>query len=144
MKNILFACTFALLGSVSSRAQNSQDLTRITAAIQTFSRAADQQDASALDGVLHPQYRAVVHRVFGSSDLSLMDKSLYLQLIRDKKIGGDTRDIHLLEVDVVHNIAQVRAVLQGKALRFQTYISLVKLEDGTWQIISDMPDITKA
>lgn len=36
-----------------------------------------------------------------------MDKVLYLQLIRDKKIGGDTREVQLLQVDVVKNIATV-------------------------------------
>lgn len=124
-------------------AQNHQDLTKIDEAIRAFAKAGDQQDVRILEKVLHPEYRAVVHRAFGSPDLSLMDKTLYLQLMRDKKIGGDTREVYVLQVDLTNNIATVNAVFQGKMLRFNTYISLLKLENGDWQIIGDMPDISK-
>ncbi len=132
-----------LLASFISQAQSTSDLDKIQAAVVSFAQAADQQDAARLDLLLHPQYRAVVHRVFGGKELSLMDKATYLQLIRDKKIGGDTRKVTLLQTDVVNNIAQVRAVFEGKELRFTTYVSLVKLESGEWQVVGDMPDIVK-
>jgi Putative lumazine-binding len=144
MTKALFALVFIVFGHYIAYTQNGQDLAKISGAVHAFSQAGDSQDAARLDLVLHPQFRAVVHRAFGSPELSLMDKSLYLQLMRDKKIGGDKREVHLLEVDVVNNIAQVRVLLLGKALRFHTYISLVKLDDGSWQIVGDMPDISKA
>ncbi len=127
-----------------SYGQDSQDLTKIGETVRAFSLSGDQQDVGRLDALLHPQFRAVVHRAMGSADLSLMDKATYLQLMRDKKIGGDNREVHILQVDVMNNVAQVRAIFQGKVLRFNTYISLVKLENGNWQIVGDMPDISKA
>lgn len=63
--------------------------------------------------------------------------------MRDKKIGGDTREVHILDTEITNNIATVKAIFQGKALRFTTYISLVKLENGAWQIIGDLPHIEK-
>ncbi len=144
MKKALFATILLMLTQLIGSAQSGQDLTKIGDAVRAFAAFGDKQDAAGLDKILHPQYRAVVHRAFGSTDLSLMDKALYLQLMRDKKIGGDTREVHLLQVDVVNNIANVRAIFQGKALLFNTYISLVKLENGDWQVVGDMPDISKA
>lgn len=73
--------------------------------------------------------------------LCVTDKASYLQLIRDKKIGGDTREVHLLQMEATQNVAHVKAILKGKALVFTTYFSLVKLPNGTWQIVEDMPHI---
>lgn len=143
MKNPLFSFTILMLASCASPAQNSTDLSNIDEAVRAFARGSDQQDAAGLDKVLHPQFRAVVNRAFGSADVSLMDKAAYLQLIRDKKIGGDTRDVHLVQTDITNNIATVKAIFQGKLLRFTTFVSLVKLPDGTWQVVGDMPDIEK-
>lgn len=124
-------------------AQNTSDLAKISEVVHAFSAAGDKQDASLLETVLHPQFRAVVHRFMGASDVILMDKANFLQLIRDKKIGGDKREVHILHTEITNNIATVKAILEGKALRFTNYISLVKLENGSWQIVSDMPDVEK-
>jgi hypothetical protein len=143
MKKALFSILLITMTQIMGCAQSSEDLTKISEAVNTFAMAADQQNADRLDKILHPQYRAVVHRLFGGTDVSLMDKALYLQLIRDKKIGGDKRTVHLIDVDVVNNIATVKALFQGKELKFTTFVSLLKLPDGTWQIVGDMPNIEK-
>lgn len=53
------------------------------------------------------------------------------------------REVYLLQTDLGNNIASVKAILSGKVLRFTTFISLVKLPSGDWQIVSDMPQIEK-
>lgn len=131
------------IACVGCQAQDVKDVAKIETAVRQFSTGGDRQDAVQLDKVLHPQFRAVVNRIFGAPDLSLMDKATYLQLMKDKKIGGDAREVTLLQTDVEGNIATVKAVLQGKALRFTTFISLVKLPSGEWQVVGDMPDIAK-
>jgi Putative lumazine-binding len=132
-----------LFGGLISQAQQAADLAKIEAVVREFSAAGDKQDVTRLGKILHPQYRAVVNRLFGSTELSLMDRALYLQLISDKKIGGDTREVFLLQIDLVGNTASVKSIFRGKVLNFTTFVSLVKLPDGTWQIISDMPEIEK-
>lgn len=126
-----------------STAQTGQDLTKINAIIQEYAQAGDQRDVARLETILHPQYRSLVHRAFGGADLNVMDKATYLQLITDKKIGGDSRKVHILHVDVNGNVAQVKAILQGNVLKFTTYISLVKMADDSWRIVGDMPQIEK-
>lgn len=134
---------FSMLACSALQAQDHQDLAGIETAVHDFARLGDQQDAKALDQLLHPQFRAVVNRLFGAEEVSLMDKAAYLQLIKDKKIGGDKRGVYILSVDVVNNNATVKARFEGKALRFTTFLSLVKNTDGGWQVIGDMPDIEK-
>jgi len=143
MKKNMFLLSMILAGIFPATAQNATDLAKIEAVVTTFSNAGDLQDALKLDKILHPQFRAVVNRAFGSSDLSLMDKAIYLQLMKDKKIGGDKREVFLLQTDIGKNIATVKAILQGRELRFTTFISLVKLENGEWQIVGDFPEIEK-
>ena len=134
---------FSMMACTAIQAQDRQDLAAIETAVHDFVRLGDQQNSQGLDRLLHPQFRAVVNRLFGAEEVSLMDKSVYLQLIKDKKIGGDKRDVYILSVDVVNKNATVKARFEGKALRFTTFLSLVKNVDGSWQVIGDMPDIEK-
>lgn len=143
MEKMMIVCSILLFGCLIGTAQDAKDLAKIEALVQNFSSAGDRQDAPELDKILHPQFRAVVHRLFDSPELSLMDKALYLQLMKDKKIGGDQRAAYVLQTDLEGNIAHVKAVFEGKTLRFTTFISLVKLENGEWQIVDDMPKIEK-
>jgi Putative lumazine-binding len=143
MKHFMIFMTLFVFCAAAVQAQTVTDLSKIEAAVRQFSAGGDKQDVAVLDKVLHPQFRAVVNRAFGSPDLSLMDKSLYLQLMKDKKIGGDQREVYLLQTDIGENTALVKAIFHGKSLRFTTFISLVKLPTGEWQIVGDMPEIVK-
>ncbi|GAB4415539.1 MAG: hypothetical protein OHK0039_24200 [Bacteroidia bacterium] len=142
-KTALIAAMLWSVACTQSPAQPTQDLAAVEAAVRAFAHMGDVQDADGLDRLLHPQFRAVVNRLFGSDEVSIMDKNLYLQLIRDEKIGGDQRQVHLVSVDVVNNQATVHAVLEGKALRFVTFVSLIKTADGRWQVVGDLPDIAQ-
>ena len=143
MKKAMFSLSFLMLGCFAGSAQNAADLAKIEAVTRLFSAAGDHRDVVQLDRILHPQYRAVANRFLGSPDLTLMDKTSYLQLMKDKKIGGDSREVFILHTDLGHQVATVKAVFQGKILRFTTFISLVKLENGDWQIVGDMPEVEK-
>ncbi len=130
-----------LLFPVFSFAQSSEDWDQIRTVVEAFSAAGDQQDAAALESLLHPGFRSVVHRAFGSEETSLMTRDVYLQLIREKKIGGDKRNVYLLQMDQLQNLAQVKVIMAGEKLHFTSYLSLVKLPDGRWQIVGDLPVI---
>ena len=140
MKSLMFFFLASII-SVNIQAQESNDLVAIEQAVRDFSAASDQRSPEKLEMILHPEFRAVVNRLFGSEEVSLMDKATYLQLIKDGKIGGDQRTVHILQLEVVENNATVRAILAGKAMHFTTFLSLVKNADGKWQVISDFPHI---
>lgn len=139
---IFLAVTF--MSAVGLKAQESADLLAIQTAVTNFMHFGDQQDAKALAAILHPEFRTVANRLFGAEEVSLMSKDVYLQLIKDKKIGGDERKLYILEMEVVGNNATVKAVMEGKVLQFTTFLSLVKSTQGDWKIIGDFPHIEKA
>lgn len=143
MKSLLLFFLAAGLG-FQLPAQDGEDLLAVEKAIEQFSAAGDQRDLGQLEKLLHPDFRTVVNRQFGSEEVSLMSKAVYLQLVKDEKIGGDQRQVHFLGVNVVGNNATVHALLLGSKLRFTSFFSLVKAANGDWQIIGDFPHIEPA
>ena len=141
MKTALFASFVLMLAPKATSAQTNDDIIDIEVVVQAFAAAGDLQDAQALEQILHPYYRSVVHRVMGSPDTKVLDKATYVQLMRDKKIGGDKRTVKILHTEVEQNTAVVKAVLTGQTLKFTTFLSLVRLPEGGWQIVSDMPQV---
>ena len=116
---------------------------KIVSAVNQFVKASDNRNAANLNKVLHHEFRAMVNRLFGSEDMSIMTKDTYLSLIKEEKIGGDDRKVNILKVDVVNHNAYVKAELHGKEYKFTTYILLAERPKGNWQVVSDMPFIEK-
>jgi hypothetical protein len=121
---------------------NTQEEKVVIEAIQGFIQGADERDQSRLEQVLHPEFRVVANRLMGSNTLRIIDRSLYLQLIKEGKLGGDQRTVEIGYVHIVENNATARVKIKGKALTFQSLYHLVKTETGTWQLIEDLPYAT--
>lgn len=115
---------------------------KIIQSVNTYIEAGDSRNAPQLDAVLHSNFRAVFNQLLGSNEVKIVSKELYLQLIADGKLGGDTRKLEILSVDIVENNATVKVKLIGKTLTFQSFYQLIKV-DGNWQLIQDLPYATK-
>lgn len=127
------------LGAVHAQTEKEE----VKKVITQFTQAADQQDADGVATLLHEDFRVVMNQLFGSSDVSFMNKIVYVQLIRDKKMGGDKRTIEFVSVDVVNQNASVKVLLKGKTMVFESLLHLIKTADGKWQLINDLPFATK-
>ncbi|MEQ8325015.1 MAG: nuclear transport factor 2 family protein [Vicingaceae bacterium] len=119
------------------------DKTKVIKALKSFVEAADRQDPDQLSQILDANFRAVVNRAFGSEEVSIMDKITYLDLIKQKKIGGDKREVSIIRVDITGNNACVHSVLKGSHLIFNTFTDLIRDSNGNWYVINDMPHIDK-
>ncbi|MEP2670880.1 MAG: nuclear transport factor 2 family protein [Cyclobacteriaceae bacterium] len=124
-----------------SKAQTEKE--EVKNVITQFVQAADQQDAEQVASILHEDFRVVMNQLFGSNEVSTMSKSVYVQLIRDKKMGGEKRTIDFVSVDVVNQNASVKVLLKGKTMVFESLLHLIKTTDGKWQLINDLPFATK-
>ncbi len=142
MKSILLVISLLVIGNPAEK-KKGKDLEKISEAIHHFVSAADQRNSAEMDKVLHKDFRAVVNRLFGSTEVSIMNKTLYLDLLKQGKIGGDNRTVEINSVNLEGNNAVVRASFSGKELKFNTFIQLVKDTEGHWSLISDMPLIEK-
>lgn len=141
MKTLITILTFTMMINLSTHAQT--DKIAIEQLITQFAKAGDQRDAVSLKNLLHDDFRLVMNRLFGSEKVDLLGKSAYLKMIEEGKIGGDTRTLKILSIDITQNNAMAKAALKGKALTFESYYQLVKNGEGQWQLINDLPFATK-
>jgi hypothetical protein len=115
---------------------------KIIQSVKTYIAAGDSRNAAQLDTVLYSNFRAVFNQLLGSNEVKIVSKELYLQLIADGKLGGDSRSVDILAVDIVENNATVKAKLKGETLTFESFYQLIKV-NGSWQLIQDLPFATK-
>lgn len=111
--------------------------------ITRFVEAADAQNAEELAEVLDEKFRLILNQLLGSSEVTAMDRQTYLQLIKDKKLGGDKRSIEFVSLEVMNQNASVRVKLKGSVLAFESFIQLIKTPEGKWKLINDLPYASK-
>ena len=115
---------------------------QIIEAVQQYITAGDLRNPESLDSILHPQFRVVANQLLGNSEVSIITKDQYLQLVRAGKLGGDNRTVETTSVQIIHNNAAVTVKLKGKALSFESLYHLIKI-NNTWQIVEDLPYAVK-
>jgi len=137
---ILFMMVFSAISSLN--AQDRNEGKKIQNAIRQWAQAADAQNADAAAIHLDTHYRIVMNRLMGSPDVRTVDKETYLQMLRDKKLGGDARTLKFKRIKVVGSTASVELEMTGKKLHFQSLIQLIQDAEGNWKLVSDVPQIT--
>ncbi|KAA1241568.1 nuclear transport factor 2 family protein [Aquimarina sp. RZ0] len=124
----------ASIGFSQTKEQNA-----IKQTIISFSKAADKNDTKALDTYLDDNYRVVMNRLFGSKKVVVLPKSAYLDKIRTKEWGGDTRKVTFENVIVNNTAASAKVIFKGTKATFVSLINMVKDTNGNWKLISDTP-----
>ncbi len=104
-------------------------------AVHHFAMAGDRQDVAALASVLHDDFR-VSFVVEGADEASQLTRAQYLDMVKSKKLGGDTRRVELLKLDVQGNLAFARVRLTGQKASFECMQTLLK-RAGEWKMLSD-------
>lgn len=127
-----------MLLSACATAQQSET-EAIKATIKNFSNAGDFNDAKTLDKYLDENYRVVMNQLFGSTEVVIMPRSVYLEKIASKEFGGDSRDITIEKVLVNGNTASAKVTFKGTKMTFVSIVTLVKHQNGEWKMLSDVP-----
>ena len=136
MRKVLFLSLIGLMSSFSVPFTD-DDKSAITKVINEFSIAGDQNDVSSLSVLLNEHYRITMNQLFGSTEISVMNKTTYLEMIDQKKFGGDKRAIEIISIEVLGNNAFAHVHLKGVKANFNSVFGLVKTADKKWQLISD-------
>lgn len=137
-KSILVGC-LAVLGFAASAQKTAEKAVKET--VIAFAKAGDAQDAALLATYLDAHYRVVMNRLFGSSELSVLSREVYLEKISSKVFGGDTRTFEFLEIAVNGNTAVVRVNMNGSKMKTCSTLLLAQNESGKWLLVCDMPVI---
>ncbi|MEQ8475307.1 nuclear transport factor 2 family protein [Fulvivirga sp.] len=136
-KSILIGLIGMLLSACATAQQSETEA--IKATIKNFSNAGDFNDAKTLDKYLDENYRVVMNQLFGSTEVVIMPRSVYLEKIASKEFGGDSRDITIEKVLVNGNTASAKVTFKGTKMTFVSIVTLVKHQNGEWKMLSDVP-----
>jgi hypothetical protein len=115
--------------SAEARAPSAQE------AALAFVAAGDRQDIAGLDQVLHPSFR-VLFVTAGKTGETELSRAQYLQLVRDKKLGGDTRTVEVVSAETVDRVSFLRLRIRGKQSSFETLETWVEVGER-WLLASD-------
>ena len=129
---------FALFMTAGYNAQSS-DEKAITETIIGFSKAGDKNDADKLATHLDDNYRIVMNRLFGSSEVSVMTKDIYLEKIRTKEYGGDNRKVEIESIVLNGSTASAKVSFVGSKMTFVSILVLIKDGNNEWKLVSDVP-----
>ena len=125
----LSACAFA----------GTNDKADIKKIITKFSKAGDNQNAAKLESFLDDNYRVIMNRLFGSKSVGILPKAAYLEKIKKKEFGGDTRKVTIKNITINGTSATAHVHYDGKKADFASLITFVQNEKGEWKIIADVP-----
>jgi len=138
MNKIILMSIFALFTAASCYAQNS-DEKAIKQTIIGFSKAGDVYDADKLATYLDNSYRIVMNRLFGSTEVTIMPKDVYLEKIKTKEYGGDNRKVDIESITLNGTTASAKVSFIGTKMTFLSILTLIKDGDNQWKIVSDIP-----
>ncbi len=134
-----------LMGILTSTAAFSQkeEIKKVKNVITAFAKAADTNDADQLSTYLDKNFRVVMNRLFGSTEVSILTKEVYVEKIRSKEYGGDKRTVTIENVVINGNTSSAQVTFKGEKMTFVSLITLVQNEAGDWKLVSDMPIVIK-
>ncbi|UII20715.1 nuclear transport factor 2 family protein [Fulvivirga ligni] len=118
------------------------DKLRIEQAIKDFVRGGDNSDTTLLDRVLHKDFRVTNNGFMGTSGVTIIDKSQYLDNIEKGVFGGLPREMEILQLDQSDKIASVKLKIESSENNFISYNSLVLDADNEWKIINNLAVVT--
>lgn len=113
---------------------------QIIESVKDFIEGADQADVSRISSALHDQYTNVQNGYFGKPGVVVIDKQSYIDHVATGKFGGSKRQLEIISINVLGDIAMVHASMTSPVLKFESYISLV-LEQSQWKVIGNFPKV---
>lgn len=143
MKNVVFTSILLFVFHFIYSHNYDNHMKEIENLIKEFVQAGDSRDVLKMDQLLEQNFRTVLNQAFGGTEIQTLDKSTYMQLLKDEKLGGDQRNFSIESVDIEGKNAFVKVTLTGTKMIFVSHLSLVLNEKGEWKIIQDLPNILK-
>lgn len=129
----------AIFSIVTMGRAQKQETAKIMEVITAFSKAGDEYDYKSLDNYLDDNYRVIMNRLFGSKEVVVMPKAVYLAKIKSKEFGGDKRSLSFKDISINGSTASAEVSFVGSKMAFNSIILLAKDEKDAWKLISDVP-----
>lgn len=121
---------------------SSPEETSVKNVIEKFVTASENNDASALDGILFKEFSFVKYNTFTKSQTPLT-KGEYLDMVKKGTIGAWKSNLNISSVDVHDNTAVAKVELTDTRVKESGFLTLIKV-DGNWQILSGVYSLEAA
>lgn len=139
MKHFVIILLPFIMITFQSLGQTHQEKIQIENLVKEFALMGEQQDAEQLNDLLHDEFRIVMNQLFGSKEVSIMTKQLYLQKIKDKEFGGDKKTVVLSDLSILGNNASAKVQFKGEKTSFTSLIHFVRNIMDEWKLIEEIP-----
>lgn len=110
----------------------------IAAVVEAFIQGADNRNLAQLESALHADFRVVVNQFMGGEDAAVLPRAVYLDMIKEEKLGGTARSWEITEIKITKHTGTVDLVMESESAHFRSHLNLVQHQDGSWKIISDL------
>ncbi|WP_350285148.1 nuclear transport factor 2 family protein [uncultured Croceitalea sp.] len=135
-KTVVSVLFFALAFGIGHAQDSKKEIKRV--ALQ-FVKGADVQDGKILESVLEPKS---LQYVLMGGKLNLFSAKDYIQMVKDKKLGGKPRKITFRHAELLgDNMAVVVLNAVSEEYDFLYQLSMTKLDDGKWDIVGITAEI---
>ena len=141
MKNVILLSLLSMMG-ISQLKAGDADESAIKKVIIEFAKAGDENNVLKLELCLDTNYRVVMNQLFGSSEVAVVPRTVYLQKIKSKEWGGDNRTATIKSIEVNGKTAMAKVIFKGEKMTFVSLMTLVKDAKGNWKLVSDVPVIS--
>lgn len=141
MKYVIFLSLLTMIGISNVKAQKA-DTNAIRQVITEFAKAGDENDVGRLEKCLDANYRVVMNQLFGSTEVAVVPRSVYISKIKSKEWGGEKRIVTIENISINSKTAMAKVIFKGSKITFVSLMMLVKDANGSWKLLSDVPVIT--
>lgn len=114
------------------------DQQAITQVIQHYADATASRDVKTINQTFHDDFRVIAITAEGPR---VLDKSTYLKLLEDRKIGGMKRKLKVKNIEIQDQTAHANISLTGDTVIFHDQLQLIQAPQG-WQIVNNLTEVT--
>lgn len=108
--------------------------------VASIEKAAANRNIKQLTELLHKDYRVVANRFKGSKNVTIIPKETYLQMMKEKKVGGTNYNINVKDIKIYEHTAIVDVLYISKTTSdMHKYLVLIQDENNEWKVVSDIP-----
>lgn len=143
MRNLILMAFLSTISLLNAKAQNQKTMVKQIKETVTFiEEAAANRDVKQLAELLHEGYRVVANRFKGSKTATVLSKEVYLEMMKNEKVGGTTYDIQYNDIKITGHTAIVDLFYRSDiTLDMHKYLVLILDENNQWKVVSDIPII---
>lgn len=142
MKRFLLFALISIIYFTNCKAQNQNEImeNEIKNVILSLENATAERSIPKIEEYLHKDYRVVANRFKGSKTTTIITKEMYLEMMKENKIGGTSYQTEFKNISITEHTAIVDVFFKSdKSSNMHKYLILIQDGNNNWKVVSDIP-----